>query len=211
MAETTASRPGGEAFSLGREDARNAAREVRQRRLRAFLFVAPLLVFITFAFVAPIASMLFRSAYNPAVAELVPETLEALEEWRGDGVPPEAALTQFAIDLKRLANERLSGRLAEGMNRFLPGTSSVVQSTARQLRRVDDSELAARGAALLSEANEAWSEPAIWRALEQAGQVYTANLLPDGPGPRDVARGRNPAARHADLPQSSTARPSGWR
>ncbi len=175
MAEITASRQGAEAFSLGREDARNAAREVRRRRVRVFLFVAPLLVFITFAFVAPIASMLFRSAYNPAVAELVPGTLDALEEWSGEGVPPEAALTQFAIDLKRLANERLSGRLAEGMNRFLPGTSSVVQSTARQLRRVDDTELAARGAELLFEANDAWSEPAIWRALEQAGQVYTAN------------------------------------
>src|SRR6056297_2592087 len=75
---------------LAPEDARNAAREVRRRRLRAFLFVAPLLVFIMFAFVAPIATMLMRSAYNPTVADLVPASLEAIEAWDGEGRPSDA-------------------------------------------------------------------------------------------------------------------------
>ncbi|MCK0169028.1 ABC transporter permease [Jannaschia sp. S6380] len=161
--------------ALGAEDARNAARELRAQRLRAFLFVLPLLIFIAFAFVAPIASMLFRSAYNPTVAELVPASLEAIEDWDGEGRPPDAVLTQFAQDLKRLANDRTSGQLAEEINRFLPGTSSVVKSTARQLRRADDAALAADGPALLLEANDAWGEPGIWRALRKAGQVYSAS------------------------------------
>ncbi len=196
MAEITAAPPAAPARRLAPGDARNAAREVRARRLRAFLFVAPLLAFILFAFVAPIASMLFRSVYNPTVAALVPATLEALGDWDGEGRPPDAVLTQFATDLKRLAGDRTSGRLAEGMNRFLPGTSSVVQSTARGLRRVDDAELAANGAGLLLEANDAWAEPAIWRALGNAGQVYTAThyltaldleMSPEGEiGPRDT-------------------------
>ncbi len=163
------------ASGLGPEDARNAAREVRAQRVRAFLFVLPLLAFIFFAFVAPIASMLFRSAYNPTAAELVPTTLEAIESWDGEGRPDEAVLTQFAIDLKRLANDRTSGQLAEEINRFLPGTSSVVKSTARALRRAEDETLATGGAALLLDANEAWGEPGIWRALTQAGQVYSAS------------------------------------
>jgi len=174
MVETTALPPARTVRRLASDDARNAAREVRARRLQAFLFVAPLLVFIIFAFVAPIASMLFRSVYNPAVAELIPATLEAMAEWDGEGQPPDEVLSQFAIDLKRLANDRTSGRLAEGMNRFRPGTSSVVQSTARQLRRVDDADLTANGAAILLDANENWAEPSMWRALEQAGQVYTS-------------------------------------
>lgn len=160
---------------LARDDARNAAREVRKRRWGAFLFVVPLLIFIGFAFVAPIASMLFRSAYNPTVAELVPDTLQAIESWDGENRPPDAVMSQFAIDLKRLANERESGSLAEEINRFLPGTSSVVKSTARQLRRVDDDTLAANGADLLLEADEAWGEPGIWRALRQGGATFTAN------------------------------------
>ena len=175
MADTATGFPHGAPPRLAREDARNAAREVRARRVRAFLFVAPLLVFIMFAFVAPIASMLFRSAYNPTVAELVPDTLGALAEWDGQDRPPDAALTQFASDLKRLANDRTSGRLAEEINRFLPGTSSVVKSTARSLRRADDAAIAANGPMLLVDANDAWSEPGIWRALKEAGKVYTTS------------------------------------
>jgi putative spermidine/putrescine transport system permease protein len=153
--------PRKKAARLDRTDARSARREVRKRRLQAFLFVAP------------IASMLFRSVYNPTVADLVPATLEALEDWDGEGLPPEAARTQFAVDLKRLADERTSGRLAEEVNRILPGTSSVVKATARPIGRAEDGALAANGAALLIEANDRWAEPDIWRALKNSGQVFT--------------------------------------
>ena len=163
-----------EASRLDRDDARNAAREYRRRRVRAFLFVLPLLAFIGFSFLAPIASMLFRSVYNPTVATLVPETLELLEAWDGEARPDDAVLTTFAADLKRLANERTSGRLAEEVNRVIPGTSSVIKSTARKLRRADDGDLASQGAALLIEANDAWAAPEIWRALRTTGQIYTA-------------------------------------
>lgn len=175
MAETAAAHQERIPERLAPDDARNAAREVRARRVRAFLFVAPLLVFIMFAFVAPIASMLFRSAYNPTVAELVPATLEALADWDGEGRPSDPAQAQFAVDLKRLANDRTSGKLAEEVNRFLPGTSSVVKSTARKLRRAEDDTLADSGPALLLEANKAWGEPGIWRALRKAGQTYTSS------------------------------------
>ena len=68
------------AAGLNPADARNAARDVRRRKLQAFLFVTPLLVFIIFAFVAPIATMLYRSVHNPTVANLVPETLAAQDD-----------------------------------------------------------------------------------------------------------------------------------
>lgn len=161
--------------TLTREDARNAAREVRKRRLQAFVFVVPLLVFIMFAFVAPITTMLYRSVHNPTVAELVPESLTMLEDWAGDSVPDDAVLTQFAVDMKRMANDRTSGQLADEINRVLPGMSSVIKSTARGLRRADDAELAANGAALLLEANERWSDPAVWRAIKAAGPIYSSS------------------------------------
>ncbi|UWQ21943.1 ABC transporter permease [Jannaschia sp. W003] len=159
--------------ALDRTDAANAARNERRRRGRAFLFVVPLLVFIAFAFVAPIGTMLFRSVYNPTTAALVPETLEALRDWDGEGTPDAEAMRRFAVDMKRMAGDRTSGQLAEEVNRLLPGTSSVVKSTARALRRVDDAELAANGDALLVEASERWAEPGIWRALRRSGRTYT--------------------------------------
>lgn len=157
------------------EDAANAAREVRKRRLQAFLFVVPLLVFLIFAFVAPITTMLYRSIHNPTVANLIPDTLLKLESWSGEGTPNEAVLLQFSADMKRMANDRTSGQLADEINRALPGMSSVTKSTARALRRVDDADIAANGATLLIEANERWSDPATWRALRNAGPIYTSS------------------------------------
>jgi len=161
--------------SLNTQDAANARRQLRRRRTQAFLFVVPLLVFILFAFVAPITTMLFRSVYNPTVAELVPETLEMLEEWEGETLPEPAVVTQMAIDMKRMANNRTSGKFADEINRALPGMSSVIKSTARGLRRVDDAELAANGAEMLLAENDRWAKPATWRAIRSAGQVYTSS------------------------------------
>jgi putative spermidine/putrescine transport system permease protein len=161
--------------TLNPEDAANAAREVRRRRLQAFLFVVPLLVFILFAFVAPITTMLYRSIHNPTVAELVPESLMILEDWDGEGLPDDTVLTQFAIDMKRMANDRTSGQLANEINRTLPGMSSVITSTARALRRADDGDLATSGAALLMETNDRWSDPATWRAIRDAGPIYSSS------------------------------------
>jgi len=161
--------------TLDLDDARNAAREVRKRRLQAFLFVVPLLVFIMFAFIAPITTMLYRSVHNPTVANLVPETLAALENWSGEGMPEDTVLINFATEMKRMANERTSGQLADEINRALPGMSSVVKSTARTLRRVEDSDLAANGAMLLLAANDRWFDPATWRAVRDSGPIYSSS------------------------------------
>lgn len=160
--------------TLNPEDARNAAREVRKRRLLAFVFVVPLLVFVVFAFAAPITSMLYRSLYNPTVVELVPESIAMLDEWSGETVPDDAVLTQFAIDLKRLSAERSFGKLGSEINRTLPGMSSTISATARVMGRTDDAEVAANGAALLLEANDRWNDPATWRAIKAAGAIYTS-------------------------------------
>lgn len=163
---------------LTREEAGTARRELNRRRLVALGLVAPLLVFISFAFFAPIATMLHRSVFNPTVVELIPNTLAELESWSGDGTPNAAVLTSMAVDLKRLAADRTSGRLAEALNRGLPGTSSVVKATARKMRSLEDDVLAADGAQLLVEANDKWASPELWRTVRQVGRVYTeSNFL----------------------------------
>lgn len=161
------------AMTLTREDARLARKQLRKRKMSAFLFVAPLLLFVALAFVAPIATMLVRSFYHPTVAQLIPESLEALAQWDGESVPAPETQALMAADLKRLANERLSGKLAEETNRVKAGSSSVIKSTARKLRRADDGDIAQNAPAMLAKANAAWEDPAIWAAIGAAGQVYT--------------------------------------
>lgn len=159
-------------IALSAQDRVSAKAALRRRKLVAFLFVAPLLAFLVFAFVAPIASMLFRSIHEPTVAELIPDTLQKMESWDGQAMPPPEAMNQFALDLKRLANDRTSGQLAGEINRALPGASSVIKSTARRVRRADDAELASAGAQTLFDANKRWQDVEIWRSIQDAGAPY---------------------------------------
>ncbi|MFO7746657.1 MAG: ABC transporter permease [Orrella sp.] len=161
--------------SLSSDDLRSARRELRRRKTLAFLFVMPLLVFLFFAFVAPIASMLFRSVHQPTVADLIPDTLALMEDWAGQDLPSDDVMNQFALDLKRMANDRTSGRLAGEVNRSLPGASSVIQSTARRVRSVDDAILSEQGGQALIKANKQWNDIELWRNIQSTGQPYSMN------------------------------------
>lgn len=158
---------------LTREETSLAIRELRRRKTMAFVLVIPLLIFLIVFFVAPIATMLHRGFYNPVVAELIPKTLEKLATWEGKTCPDDTVLTRMALDLKRLAKTRESGKLAEEINRHRPGAGSIVKSTARKMRRLNDADLSQKGAALLIAADNRWSHASFWHALRKSGAVYT--------------------------------------
>lgn len=158
---------------LTREEKFLAIRELRHRKTMAFVLVIPLLIFLIVFFVAPIATMLHRGFYNPVVAQLIPQTLSKLATWDGKNCPDDRALTSMALDLKRLAKTRKSGKLAEEINRHRPGAASIVKSTARKMHRLDDTDLSQNGAALLIAADRRWSDASLWHGIQKAGAVYT--------------------------------------
>ncbi|MBS7662889.1 ABC transporter permease [Pseudomonas lalucatii] len=159
--------------ALTTTEAGQAASARRKKRITAFLFVVPLLAFILLTFVAPIGSMLWRSVHHPTVAELIPLTLAELERWDGKTTPDRQTFGVFAVELQGLAEQRLSGKLAEEINRAYAGMSSVVKSTARKVRRLDEAQLASQGAETVLEAHRNWQKPALWFAIQRAGQRYT--------------------------------------
>lgn len=159
--------------SLSAEEARAERRERRRRRHASLLLVAPLLAFVLFAFVAPIAAMLYQSVYNPTLVQLIPETLKQLERWDDAPLPQAAAYTAMARELKQLAQARQAGTLGAAINPVYPGASSLINASARKMRGIGDDELAVRGERLLREADARWEQPALWRAIEKSGRVYT--------------------------------------
>ena len=158
--------------SLTSTEASQASSARNKKRLTAFLFVVPLLVFILLTFVAPIASMLWRSVHHPTVAALIPLTLSELQRWDGKAIPDEKTLSVFAQELHGLAKERQSGKLAEEFNRASAGMSSVVKASARKLSRLEDGQLQ-QGADILLKSHRNWSKPEIWYAIQRAGKPYT--------------------------------------
>jgi len=158
---------------------------LQRERLRAVLLVVPLLLFIGVTFLAPLGMMLLRSVHDPVVADALPETLGALAEWDGEGLPPEAAYAAIAGELTRAREERTLGQVAGRVNRVESGMRSLFTRTARGLQDVTEGPWRD----VMVELDEAWGQPAVWNAVRATGQRFTARhylnavdmqRLPDG-------------------------------
>ncbi len=145
-------------------------RAMRRNRVRAFLLVAPLLLFITFTFMIPILQMLWRSVENPELSAAIPQTLALLEDWDGEGTPPEQVYAAFAAEIKAGRAEQTIGRVGARLNREVPGMRSLVNKTARTVYQL---ETDAWKEAFI-EIDQAWGETRIWRQIQRIGAPYTA-------------------------------------
>jgi hypothetical protein len=112
----------------------------QQMKRRAFGLVLPLLAFIVITFVWPIGLMVFRSVDNPVVPEFMPNAAAALAGWDSQegGVPPEDVFAIVAQDLVRARKDKTVGKVATRLNYELPGSRSLITSSARKLSRVEE-------------------------------------------------------------------------
>jgi putative spermidine/putrescine transport system permease protein len=162
---------------------------IRREKTKALALVLPLFFFLVVFFITPIGFMLYRSFYNPTVANLAPKTIEVLAQWKDiSKLPNEEAFKTLAYELKELQKSRLSGKFAEEVNRRLPQTGSVIKRSARKIKKVNLDEVKDYQALLIS-MHKKWGEPPIWTGIRSAGHKFTINyyanaldykLLPNG-------------------------------
>ncbi len=162
--------------------------------MRALALVVPLLAFVGVTFVAPLATMMLRSFYDPVVADALPETVALLKGWEGDGLPSNATYAAAARELVAAAQDRTVGQVAGRLNRVEGGLRTVVTGTARELARLPDPPTGAgAGATAHRDAmiaiDSAWADPATWYAIATTGDRFTSRhylnavdlqRLPDG-------------------------------
>ena len=132
------------------------ARAERNKKIRAFLLVLPLLAFIVITFIYPIAGpkfsfnlpgadvavsggggMIRRSYDNAIVVDLLPSVAPMLQSWNGEDLPGEDVFARLFADIKQGANDRTINRLGQRLNYDVSGMSSLVRKTARKVRRAD--------------------------------------------------------------------------
>ncbi|MDB1125183.1 ABC transporter permease [Vibrio algarum] len=160
---------------LNAEEKAHFQKQLKRKKLKLLAFTLPLLCFVLLAFIAPIATMLYRSVYHPTVAQLIPETLTSMKGWdaKQGGMPPRSTIAVFSQELQVLANERLSGKLAEELNRAIPGSSSLIKSTSRKLKKIPTEELVNGEGEQLLASHKKWHNPDLWSAMYQLGGVWT--------------------------------------
>ena len=139
-------------------------------RLRAAGLVLPLLAFIGLTFLAPLATMLVRSVYDPVVSDALPGTLGLLSQWDGQDTPGEPVYEAAARELVTARGERTLGQVASRVNRVQGGLRSVMTRSARKLQKVREGPW--REAMI--QADDAWGEVRTWHAIRSAGERFTA-------------------------------------
>src|SRR4029078_11980068 len=85
---------------------RQLKRAERSRQFKALALVLPLLLFLLFTFLGPLAGMLFRSVNDWEVRQVLPHTVAALAGWDGKDVPDEKAYAALAGGLLAAGDRR---------------------------------------------------------------------------------------------------------
>ena len=143
-----------------------------RNKLRAFGLVSPLLIFLLFLFVLPIALLLWQGVYDPRFSNLMPETSNILEDWDGVSKPTEDMYAALVVDLVNAKKNKTIGKVATRVNRELSGTRSLFTSTARKA-----SKLKAPFKKSLKKVKKKWVEIETWQAMKVASNVYTVGFV----------------------------------
>ncbi len=182
MAKATAGGPR-EARSLRRR----LARAERRRKLRAFLLVVPLIVFVLVFFAAPIVGMLERAVVDTELMDAWPQTAQAVRahDWSAEKVPGEDVFATLGPELAKSYEERTVAAVARRLNYDLDGGRSLVMNTARKVARLDATPQSWRQTILDIEPD--WGKPATWAAIRRAaGPLTDFYLLQTVDRQRDV-------------------------
>ena len=141
----------------------------RKNKLRAFLLVFPLLLFIIVTFVMPIGDMLFRSVDDSQINGVFPNTFNEYKKWdkEKDVLPPEEVYKALFEELAY--GEKIQiGRALTRMNYSKSGWKSLIKTTSRQIKKaVKKNELPNNYKEFLISANEKWADPTFWYAMGQ--------------------------------------------
>lgn len=147
-----------------------AAAQARAKR-RAFLLVAPLLVFIVLTFVLPIVQMLQQSIYHDGFSATSPALAAWFSANPSGTVPDEAAFAALASDLALMKKNKTAGEAGTRINYNLGGTRSMFTSAAR---KADALKPPYRDALIALDPK--WGDLAVWQAMRQSTQAWTPDF-----------------------------------
>ena len=143
----------------------------RRAKQRAFLLVAPLLLFVLVSFVAPIGQMLFRSVHHAGFSANMPNLVLWFDANPRGSEIDETAYAALASDLKLARENRTAGEVGTRINYDVPGSRSLFTSTARSADLLEPPFQAA-----LVATDAGWQNPLLWEAMRGASSALTVNF-----------------------------------
>ena len=148
---------------------RQLANAERRNKIKAFLLVLPLLLFVLASFIVPIASLVWQGGYSDTFANALPATSKLLAAWDAKSPVSEELVKSFVTELKasKLKDPATPTRVATVVNRELSGSVSKFKQV------MNASDLAAPYKEKLTTLNSEWEKPDLWRAMKIVSPSFT--------------------------------------
>ncbi len=148
---------------------RQLATAERRNKIKAFLLVLPLLLFVLASFIVPIGSLVWQGGYSDTFANALPETSKLLAAWDAKSPVSEELVKSFVTELKasKLKDPATPTRVATVVNRELSGSVSKFKQV------MNASDLASPYKEKLTALNGEWEKPDLWRAMKIVSPSFT--------------------------------------
>lgn len=145
----------------------------RRQKLKAFILVLPLLLFILVTFVLPIGRMLFNAIHDDTLLTLMPRTMTALSGWDDRDLPDEAIYAALVGDLKESWAQKTGTAIGKRMNYELPGSLNQMVLSARKASMLSGGPYKEA----LIEISPLWGRHDVWNLLKRGTSPYTNYYL----------------------------------
>jgi len=132
----------------------------KRNKVRAFLLVAPLLVFILITFLIPIGDMLLRSVDDSYINTVFPKTFEKYKEWDRQDLPSEELYKTMFFEVKE-GSGRSIGKATTRMNYAKSGWKSLLKKSKRKFKKIEEGPYKPQMIAI----DKRWGDMEYWKAL----------------------------------------------
>jgi putative spermidine/putrescine transport system permease protein len=141
----------------------------RRHKTRAFLLVAPLILFVLFTFIFPLGSMLLRSISSPTMTEYMPDVAKIMQRWDYEAIPGDEIFKTVAQSLVVARSDKTIGRVANRLNSERSGLRSLMTGTARKLAKYKGDDYKT----FMIDLDPEWGQMETWGAFKVISNPYT--------------------------------------
>ena len=141
----------------------------RKNKIKAFLLVAPLLLFLLITYISPIGEMFTRSIDDRMITNMLPKTFKAMENWDGQELPPEEVYASFLTDFKVLVENKTQGKLGQRLNKEKNGFNSILKKLKRKMKKFEEGNYKEQ----IISVHKRFADIAYWQAMKRTAPPYT--------------------------------------
>jgi len=138
-------------------------------KIKAFLLVVPLLLFLIITYIAPIGELLTRSVDDKMITNMLPKTFKAMENWDGKELPSEEVFASFLSDYKVLVEAKTQGKLGQRLNKEKNGFNSILKKLIRKMKTFEEGNYKEQ----IMSVHKRFGDVSYWRAMKRTAPPYT--------------------------------------